>query len=56
MRGGTLIVATRNEQSARGLDPPNPDSPHNSFSIASQFLRYTLPTGTDFLNITFSHA
>jgi outer membrane cobalamin receptor len=53
---GSLVVATRNEQSTRGLDPPNPDSPHNGFSNANQFLRYTQPVGKDFLNLTFSHA
>jgi hypothetical protein len=53
---GSLIVATRNEQSTRGLDPPNPNSPHNGFSNANQFLRYTQPIGKDFLNLTLSHA
>src|ERR1700676_5012513 len=42
---GSLVVALRNERGTRGLDPPNFDSPHNSFSNANQFLRYTLPTG-----------
>ncbi len=53
---GSLIVATRNEQSARGLDPPDIGSPHNSFSNTNQFLRYTQPMGNDFLNLTLSHA
>jgi hypothetical protein len=53
---GSLVVAARNEQGTRGLDPPNLDSPHNGFSNANQFLRYTLPLGNDFLNLTFSHA
>jgi hypothetical protein len=53
---GSLVVAMRNEQSTRGLDPPNLDSPHNGFSNANQFLRYTQPLGSDFLNLTFSHA
>jgi hypothetical protein len=53
---GSLVVATRNAQSTRGLDPPNPSSPHNGFSNANQFLRYTQPVGNDFLNLTFSHA
>jgi hypothetical protein len=52
----TFIVATRNESSERGLDPPNPDSPHNNFSSANQFLRLTTPMGNDFLNLTVSHA
>ena len=53
---GNLIVATRNEQSTRGLDPPNPNSPHNGFGNSNQFLRYTQPWGKDFLNLTLSHA
>jgi hypothetical protein len=53
---GSLILASRNEQGQRGLDPPNPSSPHNDFSNANQFLRYTQPMGTDFLNLTLSHA
>ena len=53
---GTLVLATRNEQGTRGLDPPNLDSPHNGFSNSNQFLRYTQPLGTDFLNLTLSHA
>ena len=53
---GSLVVALRNERGNRGLDPPNFDSPHNSFSNANQFLRYTLPTGPNFLNLTVSHS
>ncbi len=53
---GSLIVATRDEQGTRGLDPPNVDSPHNSFSNANQFLRYSAPAGNDFVNFTMSHA
>jgi hypothetical protein len=53
---GSLVVASRNEQGTRGLDPPNPNSPHNNFSNANQFLRYTQPIGNDFLNLTLSHA
>jgi hypothetical protein len=53
---GSFVVATRNESSERGLDPPNPDSPHNRFSDTNQFLRFTQPTGKDFLNLTVSHA
>jgi hypothetical protein len=53
---GSLIVASHNEQSTRGLDPPNLNSPHNDFSNANQFLRYTQPMGNDFLNLTLSHA
>jgi hypothetical protein len=52
---GNLIVAGRVDQSNRGLDPPNVDSPHNSYSSANEFLRYTQPAGTNYLNLTFSH-
>jgi hypothetical protein len=51
-----FVVAARNESSDRGLDPPDPDSPHNSFSNANQFLRFTAPRGNDFINLTLSHA
>ncbi|MEA2663356.1 MAG: hypothetical protein QOI11_300 [Candidatus Eremiobacteraeota bacterium] len=53
---GSLIAALRNERSARGLDPPNFDSPHNRFSDANQFLRLTLPTGPNFVNVTVSRS
>ncbi len=53
---GSLIVASRTEQGTRGLDPPNVTSPHDDFSNANQFLRYTDPVGNDFLNLTLSHA
>ncbi|GAC1586954.1 MAG: hypothetical protein NVS3B28_11090 [Candidatus Velthaea sp.] len=53
---GSLVLAARNERNNRALDPPNFDSTHNSGSNANQFLRYTLPTGNDFLNVTLSHS
>ena len=53
---GSLVIASRTEQSTRGLDPPNVASPHNDFSNANQFLRFTEPVGNDFLNLTLSHA
>ena len=53
---GSLVVAFRNERGNRGLDPPNFDSPHNSFSNANQFLRYTMPAGENFLNLTVSRS
>lgn len=53
---GSLVVAARTESGTRGLDPPNFDSPHNDFSNANQFLRYTLPAGANFVNLTLSHA
>ena len=56
LAGGSLVVAVRNERSDRGLDPPNFASPHNAFSNANQFVRFTLPRGNDYLNFTLSHA
>ncbi|HEY0393840.1 MAG TPA: TonB-dependent receptor [Candidatus Elarobacter sp.] len=53
---GSLVVAARNQRGERGLDPPNFDSPHNAFSNANQFLRYTLPAGPNFLNLTVSRS
>jgi TonB dependent receptor/Carboxypeptidase regulatory-like domain len=53
---GSLVVAFRNERGNRGLDPPNFDSPHNAFSNSNQFLRYTLPTGPNYLNLTVSRS
>ena len=53
---GSLVVASRAEQGNRGLDPPDLDSPHNQFSNTNQFVRFTQPMGTDFLNLTVSHA
>src|SRR5665213_734605 len=53
---GSLVVALRNQRGNRGLDPPNFDSPHNAFSNANQFLRYTQPAGPNFLNLTVSRS
>jgi hypothetical protein len=53
---GSLIVASRDQRSERGLDPPNLGSPHNGFSDANQFLRFSLPTGPNFLNLTVSRS
>lgn len=53
---GSLVVALRDQQSDRGLDPPNFGSPHNGFSDANQFLRFTLPAGPNFLNFTASRS
>jgi hypothetical protein len=53
---GALVLAVRNERSDRATDPPNFDSPHNAGSNANQFVRYTLPNGNDFLNLTLSHS
>ncbi len=53
---GSLVVASHDERSDRGLDPPNFDSPHDQYSDANQFLRYTLPTGPNYLNLTVSRS
>ncbi len=53
---GALILAARDQRSDRGLDPPDFDSPHNNFSDANQFLRYTLPAGPNFVNLTVTHS
>ena len=53
---GWLVVSSRNEQSTRQLDPPNFDSPHDRGSDTNQFVRYTLPIGNDFLNVTSVHS
>ncbi len=56
MGAGSLVVALRDQHGYRGLDPPNFDSPHNAFSNTNQFLRYTVPTGPNFLNLTVSRS
>jgi hypothetical protein len=53
---GSLVVALRDQRGNRGLDPPNLDSPHNAFSNANQFLRFTLPAGPNYLNLTVSRS
>ena len=53
---GSLVSAFRDDVTQRGLDPPNPSSPHNNASDANQFVRYTLPRGNDYVNVTVSHA
>jgi len=52
----SLDVALRNQRSDRQLDPPNFDSPRDQGSNANQFLRFTLPSGNDFFNLTLSHS
>jgi hypothetical protein len=52
--GGGFDLALSDQQSTRGLDPPNFDSPHNDASSANQFARFTIPAGRDnFTNVTF---
>lgn len=53
---GSIVTAFRQSATQRGLDPPNPDSPHNDASDANQFVRYTVPLKADYLNFTLSHA
>ncbi|HYK52504.1 MAG TPA: carboxypeptidase regulatory-like domain-containing protein [Candidatus Eremiobacteraceae bacterium] len=53
---GSIVTAFRNSMTNRGLDPPNPASPHDGSSDANQFVRITLPRGANFLNVTLSHA
>jgi hypothetical protein len=53
---GSFVTSFRDNMTNRGLDPPDPDSPHNAASDANEFVRYTLPHGNDFLNLTVSHA
>lgn len=52
----SLVLASRLEQSDRGLDPPNAASIHNQYSNANQFVRFTQPIRNDYLNLTVSHA
>jgi hypothetical protein len=40
----------------RGSDPPNFNSPHNDASDANQFIRYTLPSGNNYVNFILSHS
>jgi hypothetical protein len=52
--GGGFDLALGANQTNRGLDPPDFDSPHNQASSMDQFARFTLPAGgNDFTNITF---
>ena len=52
--GGGFDVAFSGEQSTRGLDPPNFNSPHNDASSVGQFARFTIPGGGgNFTNVTF---
>jgi len=53
---GSLVAAFRSEMTQRGSDPPNFDSPHNNASDANQFIRYTLPSGNNYVNFILSHS
>ncbi len=55
--GGGFEAAIRAQQSTRGLDPPDFDSPHNSDSNTNEFLRFTLASGGgNFTDITAIHS
>jgi hypothetical protein len=53
---GSLAAAFRSDRTERGLDAPEPSSPHNNASNANQFIRLTQPRGNDFWNLTVSHS
>jgi hypothetical protein len=53
---GSLVVALREQATNRGSDPPNLDSPHNDGSNGNQFVRYTTPMGSNYVNVVLSHS
>jgi len=56
-RGGSLVLTGRMEQNGRAIDPSTQDAPHNTGSVASQFMRLSLPVGEkDYVNFDFIHA
>jgi outer membrane receptor protein involved in Fe transport len=55
--GGGASFAFGSRRTARGLDPPNFGSPHDSAASTNEFARFTLPAGhNDFTNVTLSHS
>ena len=55
--GGGYDLALSGEQTTRGLDPPDFNSPHNNASNLNQFARFTLPGGgNNYTNVTFIHS
>ena len=55
--GGGYSVALGAQQSTRGLDPPDFNSPHNDWSDTDQFVRFTLPEGNgNFTDVTLIHS
>ncbi len=55
--GGGFDAAIHGEQSTRGLDPPDFDSPNNRSSDVNQFLRLTLASGGEnFTDVTIIHS
>jgi hypothetical protein len=54
---GGIDVAIRNQRTGRELDPPELTSPHNNGSDANQFVRATLPGGSNaFTDLTLIHS
>lgn len=56
LAGGSFVTNFRAESSGRFLDPPNPGSPHDRGSNTNQFFRFTKNHGSDYWNLTLSHA
>jgi hypothetical protein len=55
--GGSLYAGARLFQDDRALDPPVPDAVHNGGSIASQFIRLSLPVhGQDTVTFDLTHS
>ncbi len=55
--GGGYDISLSGENTNRGLDPPNFDSPHNAASNFNQFARFTLPSGkNNYTNVTVIHS
>lgn len=56
-RGGSLVLSGRMGQNGRAIDPATQDAPHDTGSIASQFVRLSLPAGEkDYVNFDFIHS
>jgi outer membrane receptor for ferrienterochelin and colicins len=56
-RGGSLVLSGRMGQNGRAIDPATQDAPHDTGSVASQFLRLSLPAGEkDYVNFDFIHS
>ncbi len=53
---GSIEIASRQERSARALDPPNFQAVHDDGSDANQFVRYTVPFGNDFVLASAMHS
>ena len=53
---GAFQFALRNERDGRALDLPDPASPHGAGSDSNQYLRFSLPRGSDVIDATFSRS